>query len=180
MERIQDPSWHLSVGINQRSLILHARGWPRHRRHYCRLCYYSVIPARRAASLETHGGAANRVAATDWSHQSLPFIGASEFNWEQAIPFTGRTCDFAKCHVKASEMKVPGILFFALAYALPALGQHVTDPHASVLEVTIRKQPSWLGPLEDDEPSSDRGSRRCSSYASIRECRRSARPRAVR
>jgi len=36
-------------------------------------------------------------------------------------------------------MKVPGILFFALAYALPALGQHVTDPHASVLDVTSRQ-----------------------------------------
>ena len=36
-------------------------------------------------------------------------------------------------------MKVPGILFFALAYALAALGQHVDDPHASVLDVTSRQ-----------------------------------------
>jgi len=37
-------------------------------------------------------------------------------------------------------MKFPGSLFFfALAFALPAFGQHVTDPHASVVSVASRQ-----------------------------------------
>ncbi len=36
-------------------------------------------------------------------------------------------------------MKLPGILFLSLTVALRALGQHVTDPHASVVDVAARQ-----------------------------------------
>jgi hypothetical protein len=57
---------------------------------------------------------------------------------ERGIPLTERLCDFAKCHVKSYDMKVPGIVL-APAFVLPAMGQHVTDPRASVVDVDSRQ-----------------------------------------
>ena len=53
-------------------------------------------------------------------------------------------CDFAKCNVKSWEMKIAGSFLLALAAALPALGQRITDPHvtnpgASVVDVAARQ-----------------------------------------
>ena len=47
-------------------------------------------------------------------------------------------------------MKFPGILFFTLACALPALGQRVNDPHASVVDVASRQAAlkSTVNPVE--------------------------------
>jgi poly(beta-D-mannuronate) lyase len=50
-----------------------------------------------------------------------------------------RACDFTQWHVKSYDMKVPGIIILALAFAFPALGQHVTNPRASVVDVTSRQ-----------------------------------------
>ena len=50
-----------------------------------------------------------------------------------------RICHFAGCRVQSYDMKVPGVLFLALAFALPALGQRVMDPKASVVDVASRQ-----------------------------------------
>jgi len=49
------------------------------------------------------------------------------------------TCGFAERRVKSYDMKAPGILIYGVAFALPALGQHVADPHASVVDVAARQ-----------------------------------------
>ncbi len=50
------------------------------------------------------------------------------------VPTAG-ACGFAKRWLKSPQRKVPGTVLLALAFLPPALGQHVLNPRASVVDV---------------------------------------------
>jgi hypothetical protein len=54
------------------------------------------------------------------------------------VPISGCACDFGNCGVKSIDMRYLGFVV-TVACVLPAFGQHVADPHASVLSVATRQ-----------------------------------------